>query len=101
MPETDLKRVDFEPYFLRWDSCMFYPNPGNPKAHEAIKGYSGDGGVLPVHRHQTCQGLVNATQKYPPRVCPHCLIDTSTETTEEERRADPSAIDLSAIRPAR
>lgn len=97
MPEPDFKRVDFEPFFLRWNSVMFYPNPENRENERLLHGYAGEGGVIPAHQHKTCEGLVNATTKYPPRVCPHCGVDTDTELTEDERGFDPSGIRTSVI----
>jgi hypothetical protein len=86
MAEADLKRVDFEPYFLMWDSVLHFPNPALPKdGHIRIHGYRGNLGSIPCHRHRACGGLVHASQKIPPKVCPECGSDTSTEipsTTE-------------------
>jgi hypothetical protein len=76
MPEPDLKRVDFEPYFMRWNSVIHYPKPGVP---QVIHGYSGNASVIPCHQHVTCMRLVLAQTKYPPRICPHCGADTKAE----------------------
>lgn len=78
MPETDLGRVDFEPYFLAWDSVLFYPASDNP-SNRQISGYRGDNAAVPCHQHITCNGLVLAEEKYPPRICPHCHIDTTKQ----------------------
>src|SRR4051812_16388270 len=84
MPEPDLKRADYEPYFEQWNSVLHYPNPALPKAeHLTIHGYSGDLGSVPCYQHKTCGGLVLlgafSNGEYPPRVCPECGVDTAKE----------------------
>jgi hypothetical protein len=68
---------DFEPWFLRWNSVMFFPNPLVPKT--PVYGWTGEAGTLPCHEHKTCKAKVLAKNPYPPRVCPGCGIDTLTE----------------------
>lgn len=82
--ETDLKRVDYDPYFERWNSVMFYPSPLMRENQLLFEGHRGNGGTFPGHQHKTCFGIVKATVKYPPRVCPLCKVDTSTEVTGRE-----------------
>lgn len=85
MPETDLKRVDFQTYFLMWNSVLHFPNPMSP-VRQKIHGYNGELGTIPCHQHKTCGGMVHATVKYPPRVCPECHRDTQAEHDESEKR---------------
>jgi hypothetical protein len=68
---------DYEPWFERWNSVMFYPNPTARKLD--IFGWSGESGTLPCHEHKTCKSKVLAKNPYPPRVCPGCGIDTLVE----------------------
>jgi hypothetical protein len=79
MAETDLKRVDYEPYFEMWNSVLFYPNPDAKENEILLAGHRGDLGSLPCHQHKTCGGLIKAVSKYPPRVCVHCKADTAQE----------------------
>lgn len=89
--ELGNQHADFESYFLRWNSVLFYPNPENTaEAKKILHGHSGEAGVIPCHQHKTCEALVRADSKFPPRVCPHCGIDTNIELTEEERAWLPS-----------
>lgn len=76
---------DFEPYFHRWNSVLYYPNPELHRSQlPPVYGRRGDGGSFPCHQHKSCGALVFANEVYPPRVCPHCHMDTSTEVTGEE-----------------
>jgi hypothetical protein len=84
MPETDLKRTDYEPYFERWNSVLHFANPAMPKSGlQKIHGHSGDAGSVPCYQHKTCNALVLlgafGNGKFPPRVCPGCGVDTATE----------------------
>jgi hypothetical protein len=83
VPETDLGRTDYEPYFERWNSVLHFPNPALPKSqHQKIHGYSGDLGSIPCYQHKSCGGLVIVGltgSKYPPVFCPECGKNTKTE----------------------
>jgi len=84
MPEAALHKVDFEPYFLRWNSVLHYPRPGLPRSQrQKIHNYTGEEGSVPCHQHKTCEALVWANVKYPPRVCPGCGVDTATEISPD------------------
>jgi len=76
--------MDYEPYFEMWNSVMHYPNPArNERTNpNPIHGHRGDEQVIPAHQHKTCQGLVRAVEKYPPRVCPVCGVDTALEVSQ-------------------
>lgn len=90
MPEIDLKRVDYEPYFEMWASAMHYPNPArnDRTSPNPVIGHRGDAEVIPVHWHKEgprgCGALVRADSKYPPRICPGCGVDTAVEAKEAE-----------------
>ncbi len=90
MPESDLKRVDYEPYFEMWQGAAHYPNPArNDRTNpNPVHGYSGDGGMIPCHWHRGgpkgCGALIEAKSKYPPRICPGCGTDTAMEAEEAE-----------------
>jgi hypothetical protein len=83
----DLKHVDLEPYFARWNSVLFYPNPDAPENEIPLVNHSGGIGSIVCHQHRGCDGLVKIDgkriTKYPPRVCPICGSDTATEVTPE------------------
>ena len=90
MPETDLKRTDYEPYFERWNAVIFYPNPAaGPNDRVTIHGHSGEIGTVPCYVHKTCNAYVKLGSgglgKYPPRVCPGCEKDTAKEQEEISR----------------
>jgi hypothetical protein len=90
MPELDLKRTDFEPYFYAWNSVLHYPNPALPKEkQQPIFGFLGEAGMMPCHQHKTCGALVFASEKYPPKVCPNCQIDTSLEVDSNAQPLEP------------
>lgn len=77
--------IEFEPYFLRWDSVLFYPDPS--KKNVPLYNYEGEGGSIQCYQHKLCGALVrlDARVKYPPRVCPHCHIDTTKEEIDPEQ----------------
>lgn len=77
--EEILSKVDYEPYFERWDSVIYYPHPEIKKGSIPIKNYVGEPGVIPAHRHKTCMLLTHASVPQPPRVCPWCGVDTAEE----------------------
>lgn len=87
MPETDLKRTDYEPYFERWNAAQFFPNPSR-QGQKKIHGFTGEPGMVPVYIHKTCDAYVilgfGGNGKYPPRVCPGCGVDTATEVKSDE-----------------
>lgn len=70
---------DYEPYFDRWNCVLFYPSHDDPNRERILHGHSGDIGSVPCFQHKTCMCLVKVIEIKPPRVCPHCHIDTVTE----------------------
>lgn len=91
MKELGSYPADFELYFLMWNSVLFYPNPADTSAaREILHGHAGATGTIPCHQHITCEALVKAETKYPPRTCPHCHIDTKLEyeRLSEEQKED-------------
>lgn len=87
MRETQVYR--FEPYFLAWDSVLHYPHP-EAKVKERIYGYEGNEAMIPCWQHKTCHGLRLADQPAPPRMCPNCHMDTTTEVDPD---ATPPQVD--------
>jgi hypothetical protein len=73
---------DYEPWFDMWDSVLFLPNADakNIPLYKHVDGI----GTIPCHQHRFCKALVRAESKYPPRVCPHCKVDTLKEAKEQK-----------------
>lgn len=83
MPHKDLGSysVDFDEYFMMWDSVLFFPNPEDPK-NSILFGHSGDVGLIPCHKHRSCGANIKVESPFPPRVCIHCHVDTRKEFDE-------------------
>jgi hypothetical protein len=79
MTELGNTRPDFEEYFLMWDSVLFYPEPGKRENEIPLYFHAGEHGSIPCHQHRFCKALIKAETRFPPRVCPHCEVDTQME----------------------
>lgn len=92
---------DYEEYFERWNSVIYWPNPEVKTSDLPVIGHTGDPGSFPCHQHKTCMNLIKATGIYPPRVCQWCGVDTADEQKKlaTEDRSEGGVI-LSAVRPA-
>lgn len=87
--EPDLKRFDFDPYFLMWNCVLFYPDPENRNLENRVLfNHSGNDGSIPCFQHKTCGSLVRCQGKYPPRKCPGCEADTALEQKMREARGE-------------
>lgn len=86
---------DFEPWFLMWDSVLFLPNAD--ARNVPLYGHMGDAGLIPCHQHRSCKALIKVTDKYPPRVCVHCGVDTLKEHNDAKARGELSELWLPCI----
>ena len=77
---------DFEPWFTMWDSVLFFPT--GDQSNTPLYGHIGDLGSIPCHQHRACKALVKCEDKYPPRHCPHCGVDTKIEEREARARGE-------------
>jgi predicted RNA-binding Zn-ribbon protein involved in translation (DUF1610 family) len=71
---------DFEPYFLMWDSVLFFPDANSKNA--PIFGHVDQIGSIPCYVHTTCGAHVRLDDKFPKRFCPACGADTMIEARE-------------------
>lgn len=78
--------ADFEPYFLMWDSVLFFPDANT--SNIPLYGDMDEIGSIPCYQHRSCGALVKLTDKYPKRVCPHCGVDTLQEYKEQKAREE-------------
>jgi uncharacterized protein CbrC (UPF0167 family) len=79
-------KIDPEPYFFRWSSCI----PIGSKDQPELVGQ-------PCYQHKTCKHLVLIQpSRIPPKICPWCEKDTVLEAKQEEHFQKSGAILLEA-----